>query len=206
MYYSPGEIQRRIGERRKRFLATEISLGLLTVGGATVASLYYKDIMISFFGAMAVIVGIAVFIRVWNKSRPGILFCREMRGVDIAENEYVAMRYSGVGRYSRWAGSTVIPRRGESSGSNYRPRGLKGTVYLRLDNGDVDRVTDLPVAYTDFYEEGDSILRYSGTKYPIVIGREVDRQPCPICGRFNTPDLYACRSCDLPIEKGQMAE
>ena len=206
MYYSPGEIQRRIGERRRRFLSTEISLALLSAAGASVATIYYKDIMISFLGAVAMIIGIAIFIRVWKRSRPDILFCREIRGVDIAENEYVAMRYVGAGRYSRWAGSTAIPRRRESAGSNQRPRGLKGTVYLRLDNGDVDRVTDLPVAYTDFYEEGDLILRYGGTKYPIVIGREVDRQPCPICGRFNTPDLFACRSCDLPIEKGQLPE
>lgn len=200
MLYSEGEIERRVYERRRRFLSVEICLGLLLVLLCTLVGMNISR-EISFGAVSLAIIAFIIFVRVWRKNKPEILFCRRLCGTNIAENEYIAVRYTGMGRTVRGTSVAVPRRRGESAGSDQRPRGLKGTVYLRLDNGNIDRVTDLPIACTDLYQEGDTILRYSGTKYPVVVDRAVEAQPCPICGKFNKPDQYSCARCDLPIEK-----
>ena len=51
------------------------------------------------------------------------------------------------------------------------------------------------------FVEGDTLLKYAGTHFPIVVSREMQKQPCPICGEVNDMSADACHNCGLSIIK-----
>ena len=154
----------------------------------------------SFAFAVLTVIAVVLLVRLWKRSAPSVLFCRRLEGVNIGENEYsTSGRVPAGGRY-RPAGMTYTPRVSRAS-SNTRPRGLKGAVYLRFDDGNVTEIRDLPIAHTDIYEQGDRLLRHAGTKYPVVLSRDVKEQPCPICGQVNSTDRFSCSRCGLTMDK-----
>lgn len=54
-------------------------------------------------------------------------------------------------------------------------------------------------SHTDIYKDGDVLIKYAGTKYPIVASRDIDSQPCPICGEINRATDARCAHCGLSI-------
>ncbi len=122
-----------------------------------------------------------------------ILFSQEIKGRNVKEYEY-GIHGDGQERIYRkgnmphtFANKKILPLR------------LNGTVYLELDDGNITSISGLYKAHMDIYEDKDMLLKYAGTKFPIVIDREVKKQPCPICGEVNDYSQNECKSCKLSI-------
>ena len=197
--YSEGEVSKRVEAARRRFFGYSSGLILLA---ACAVGLIVADLgtWASFAGAALTLVSVILFVRVWKRSAPSVLFCKRLEGVNVGENEYIASARVPTGGRYRPAGMVYSPRVSRAP-SNARPRGLKGAVYLRSGDGNVAEIRDLPIAHTDIYEQGDRLLRLAGTKYPIVISRDLKEQPCPICGQVNGTDRFSCIRCGLEMVK-----
>ena len=135
-----------------------------------------------------------------DKSEAKILLSRKITGKNIKEYEY-GIQNDGQPPIFRWSNTpnTYANRK-------THPRRLNGSVYLELDNGNVKEITGLYKSHIDIYEEGDILLKYAGTKYPVVLSRKIDIQPCPICGEVNDMSADACQSCGLGIIKTDKGE
>ncbi len=137
--------------------------------------------------------------RLYCKYKPTVLFSREISGENIMEDEYIGVRsVNYLGRYRGFGGKVRLFH----TGANRKPRvdgSIRSKVYLRLDDGSVTCLSDLYKSNTDVYIEGDTLIKYAGTKYPVVIGRDVERQPCPLCGEVNLSGESACHTCGLSI-------
>ena len=53
----------------------------------------------------------------------------------------------------------------------------------------------------DIYEDGDILVKYAGTRFPVIVSRDAKKQPCPICGEVNDESREECRVCGLGIVK-----
>jgi hypothetical protein len=123
------------------------------------------------------------------------LMSGEIRGKNIKEYEY------GIHGTS----TDRIYRRGNmphtfANKKILHPR-INGTVYLELEDGNVTSISGLYKSHMEIYEDGDILVKYAGTRFPIVEGRAVKKQPCPICGEINDSSRDACRVCGLAIIK-----
>ena len=145
---------------------------------------------------------IFIIVRLFLRFRPKVIFSKELRGVNIKEHEFVTSNrrksyaYRGViigGAPNNFSGTVNTSRRTKLP--------THAIVYLRLENGDVTYIEGLTSAQTDIYEIGDELFRYPGTKYPIIVGKEVKKQPCPICGTVNKETDTRCITCGLEIIK-----
>ena len=138
-----------------------------------------------------------ILVNVYKKSEAKALLKGELKGKNIKELEY------GIQN----DGQPPIYRRGNTphnmSNRKVHPRRLNGTVYLELENGDIKEITNLHKSHMDIYEEGDILLKLAGTKYPVVISRQIDKQPCPICGEVNDMSNDSCHGCGLGIIKDE---
>lgn len=146
---------------------------------------------------VAAIIGAAILIfaiySLTRKYRPEILFSPDLVGINLREHE------SGLGRD---ASTPIFHRRNMPHTYANRkapPRKIRGTVYIRLDNGDIRSIGGLTEAQMKIYEEGDLLTKPQGAAYPMVMDRRVAAQPCPLCGEINTAENSACRACGLPI-------
>lgn len=123
------------------------------------------------------------------------LMSGEIRGKNIKEYEY------GIHGTS----TDRIYRRGNmphtfANKKILHPR-INGTVYLELEDGNVTSISGLYKSHMEIYEDGDILVKYAGTRFPIVEGRNVKKQPCPLCGEVNDSSRDACRVCGLAIIK-----
>ncbi len=195
MKYSLDEIREYVRDRRERLVRRLIIYGVtLTVACVLWAlDLSTTATFIGFAGAAA---SLAFIFRALKKYPPTVLWSREVTGVNIKEHEYVeSYQRGGYGMRSLRYGNRT---RSTKSHLDPLPTRIRARVYLRLENGDIYTVGDLRRAQTDVYEDGDTLVKYEGTRYPVIIGREVKRQPCPICGTVNTQERTRC-SCGLSI-------
>ena len=194
MRYDENEIQKRVKASKKSFLI-KLSTILLIFSAAII--LVFLDISntVSFISGIAALILALLTYLLFESSKPKILFSRELRGENIKEHEYVAIKTPRLGIRAR----IVIP----NTRANRRAAhpNIRANIYLRLDSGDVVILSMLNKAHADLYNEGDVLLKYEGTKYPIVISRNITRQPCPICGAVNEEDKNACCGCGLSIIK-----
>ena len=188
-----------IDARRKRFkLWLALFIAMLIVG---IALFVFGEGNIAFYGIIVGIVAFALFADLWRRYSPTVLFSREIKGVNIKEHEYVE---SAGGGYTVRRGIAVRGGRTHSNSGHAksrRPHVRSAYVYVKLDDGNVVILDGLNSNHTDIYEIGDEILRPAGARYPIVLNRDVEKQPCPLCGRINGMDLDGCAFCGLSIIK-----
>lgn len=193
MTYDMRELRDRVEERRRGLIRSVVFLLIFIICGVTVA-IAVDETTVRFVGAAVALILLCVLIRILQKNRPVSLFSREIRGVNVKEHEYVIR---GRRAYSRYLGFYQSRRPDPTT-----PRGIIGAVYILEESGDVIIVDHLNKAHTDIYEDGDKLLKPEGARYPIVVGREVRRQPCPLCGEVNTEEQVRCAVCGLGIIKG----
>ena len=124
-----------------------------------------------------------------------VLFTPEIKGRNIKEYEYAIHG----NRQERIYRKGNMPH--TFTNKKILPLRLNGTVYLKLDDGNIKSISGLYKSHMDIYEDGDILLKYAGTKFPIILSREVKKQPCPICGEVNDETRDVCRSCGLGIIK-----
>ena len=189
-----------IDERRKKFKLWISLYAAIFVSGVIVFFAGGEDIAL--FGVIAVIAAIFLTVKLWRKYSPGVLFSAEIRGENVKEHEFVQ---SVRGGYSMKRGIatrlTVSTHSNSGSAKSKRPHVRSAYVYVRLADGNVVILDGLTSLHTDIYEIGDEIMRPAGARYPIVLSRELEKQPCPLCGRINRMDSDECASCGLSIVK-----
>ena len=193
MKYDKNAISERVGAEKKKFLT--LSAFFLAVLFTCCAIMIFTDGNGLFFSAM-LIAAATVFIafRTLKKFTPSVLFSKEVKGENIKEHE---INVSGAGGMRMSHRSVVMPNTGANRKASLRR--IRGTVYLKDESGNIAEINDLSAQHMNFYEDGDVLLKYAGTKFPIVISRPVDMQPCPLCGRINKSTEDACRTCGLEI-------
>lgn len=140
-------------------------------------------------------------LRLIKKFDASTLMKGEIRGKNIKEYEYSISGSTGQARIYR---RTAIPF--SFANKKAPPLRLNGTVYLELEDGNVTSISGLYKSHMDIYEDGDILLKYAGTRFPIVVSRDVKKQPCPLCGEVNDKSLAECRGCGLGIVKNSMGD
>jgi len=199
--YDLNELRKRIATFRRAFLIIFCVLSLLMVGALVLIFLGINDTLT--FSCIALeFVFLFLFYRLFCSYKPTVLFSREIRGENVMEDEYIGMRKINNfgGRYRGFGGKVRLYQTGANK-KKLTSGSIRSKVYLRLDDGSVICISDLYKSNTDIYEEGDILIKYSGTKYPIVLSRSLERQPCPLCGEINGKSDAACRGCGLGIKE-----
>lgn len=194
--YDEIDLCQKLSKKRKKFITSFLlSMSLLFVGIALFV--LSKNKTLSFFGIVAIILSLLLMFGLWNRFSPTVLFSRAVKGRNIKEHIYEVYVRRGIGLSPRQAGT----RYGGHPISHIRmAKGhLRSAVYLRLENGNIFEIRGLRVEHVELYKDGDELYKYAGTKYPIIIGRTTERQPCPLCGAINTENIGACINCGLKI-------
>lgn len=190
--YDLDEVKRVVEEKRGAFYKKIAWVAFFMISVAIVVAVDFSEpSLFSAFVAETVLFFVAR--KIYLKSGAGILLSGEIKGKNIKEYEY-GIQKEARPRIFRM---TNLPHTYANNVS--APLRLNGTVYLELENGQIKEISGLFKAHIDIYEEGDVLLKCAGTKYPVVISRRADRQPCPICGEVNDMSSNACRSCGLGI-------
>ena len=191
MRYDPVEIARRVEARKKKFLTlSAIYLAVIIVAIAIPLIFGIRSLIVP--GAALAIIFIFVEAGLFKKFNVKILFSPEIKGVNIKEYEYSLVKGRGKPIHRRFAN---LPH--TYANAKEPPLRLGGTVYLRKEDGNIAEVEGLFKKHIDFYEDGDTLFKHKGAKYPEVISRETDEQPCPICGKINDAECRACAGCGL---------
>lgn len=199
--YDKHEIEKRVHNARGGFLGIISSIGVFSVSLLTLIIIDISDTIttLSLIGEFLLVLALYITI---GKFHPSVLFSREITGKNIKEDEYVSSLPVGSSLGYRQIGSRGVAQPfAPNTRANKRrtPPNLRASVYLRLEDGTVALISGLMPIHIDIYEDGDTLLRYSGTRYPIVTNKTVMRQPCPICGEVNEMVEDACHGCGLTI-------
>ncbi len=196
--YDEKEIQKRISQKRKVFLV-KLIIDLLLLAGGVVFLILDIDNAMFFRGIVVIIFAVAYLSILCDKYRPVTLFSREIKGENIKEHIYEVYVRRGVALRPKQVG---MPYGGQPlSHTRMAKVSLRSAVYLKLDSGDIKEIRNMRVEHVELYEDGDALLKYAGTKYPVIINRESERQPCPLCGTINAVKDEACLTCNLKIKK-----
>lgn len=203
MTYSKDEIQKRV-KKRKHDFALRASAILSLMLAALVLIILDINKTLTFILLISEPLLLLLLSLTVEKYSPGVLFSKEMIGINIKEDEYTVTRRNGPGMRYKQVGAPSFggPPIAPSTGANKRrtPPALRSAVYLRLEDGSVTMLRGLYKAHTELYEDGDTLLKYAGTKYPLIINRAARLQPCPICGEINREGDERCSCCSLKIE------
>ncbi len=195
--YDEKEIEKRVFQKRKVFLIKLIIDLLLLIGGIVLLILDADNAMF-FCGIVIIIFTLAYLSILCDKCRPITLFSREIKGENIKEHIYEVYVRRGFALAPKQAGMGYGGR--PLSHTRMAKLSLRSAVYLKLDNGDIKEIRNMRVEHVELYEDGDALLKYAGAKYPVIINRESERQPCPLCGTINATKDEACLSCGLKMK------
>ena len=197
MLYDEEKISWIIADRRRTF---KIRLSL--IAGAMLCALVIS--IINFTDYLTVLCLMAEFplmlmlAGLLKKYDAKVLMRDEVRGKNIKEYEYaVNSGKGGAGRIYRRVNTPMTYGNRRATA----PTRINGTVYLELDDGNVTSISGLYKSHMEIYEDGDILVKYAGTKFPVVVIRDVKQQPCPICGEVNDSSRDECRVCGLTIVK-----
>ena len=201
MQYDLEMIERRVSEKRRRFLRRlGVCAGLIAIS---------LTVMLLNFNVSATFIGGAVIFAclIWIANTlitipPSVLFSPAIEGVNVKEHEYLARQSQG----GLLKGTPRIPNLPYTYANRKTstPRHLiRGTVFIRLENGDVTSWSGLFPKHMDVYEEGDLLYKPAGARFFFVKSREVKEQPCPLCGAVNTKERSECEGCGLLIVKNR---
>ena len=194
MTYNEADITKRISGRRRDFIV-KIMISALIILAAALVIMFFPEVTVIFISVAVIILCAVYIIKTLKRYHPLTLFSGEVRGENIKEHEFVV-----TNRRPTFSARRVMPRIKTSTFTGGKTRTKPPTsaiVYLRLENGDVTYIDGLFGAQTDIYEIGDTLYKYPGTRFPIIINREVKAQPCPLCGTANKVTEERCITCGL---------
>lgn len=206
--YDTLEVGARVQGLRRRFLWSMGAIAALFVALFVLIFLHISDTV-----TVLCIIGEGVLLLfgyiIVGRSEPKIIFGKEIIGQNIKEEEYIASLPVGSSLGYRQVGSRGVPQPfAPNTRANRRrtPPNVRGEIYLRLDDGNIALIRGLGKAHMELYEDGDRLQRLAGTRYPIIVGRSVTKQPCPICGEINDITSEACHTCGLGIKTQAISE
>ena len=206
MRYDFNDLSMRIKANKKSFLIKSFVLLLIAITNLLL-------ILLSEDGNLIIVSSVCLFIvfllveKLISDYNPKVLFSKEIKGRNVKEGEYEIIK-----RGSSWKGGMRYKQIGTSGGmqpfspntrankkSFHKNLHFNGEVYLKTDNGEIKLISGLYPAHLEIYEDNDTLLKLAGAKFPVVINRELMRQPCPICGEINSDSEERCTSCGLKI-------
>ena len=181
-----------VAERRRIFSIKAAFFAVLMLA-ALILAIYFAGSEIGFVSALIEFPLVLLAFHLYRKSGARVLLSKEVRGVNIKEHEYGIQHEPGVRLHRRVSAP--------STGANRKPSPLRinGNVYLKLESGDIKELSGLYKSHIDIYEEGDTLLKLAGTRFPIVVSRDAKEQPCPLCGEVNKMTECECKRCKLRI-------
>ena len=194
MTYNKEDITKRVKKKQRDFI-TKAIISFLGIAASSAIAFIFSDVTVVFIGVVAVI-GFCVYLfKTVKRYRPAIIFSKEITGINIKEHEFVVTnrRTTFSARRSFYR---IRPKTFTGGKTRTKPP-TSAIVYLKLPDGDVTFIDKLTNAQTDEYEIGDTLYKYPGTRYPIIVGRAVKAQPCPICGTANKASEERCITCGL---------
>lgn len=195
--YDLEKLSRIIDGKRRRFkIFAALYCALFAIG---VGLFFVREKTVAFIGILLAVAAVALLAKHIGAYSPAILFSAEKRGVLIKEHEYVANIKKGLSGRATVAKQVANSHSKTGNAKSRRPHVRSAYVYIREDNGNVTILDGLTSLQTDVYEIGDELLRPSGARYPIIVSRTPEKQPCPLCGRINGTDKWECASCGLDI-------
>ncbi len=203
MNYDIDAVRKRVKEKRRDFLTKAAVSAIL--GAVLVILAFISGVDDNLRLACGVCGFVMLFYvkSLFDSYDAGVLFSKEIRGINIKEDLYVTKKAYGPGLRYKQVGSSGLQPFAPNTRANRKkqhPR-LRSSVYLRLDDGNVTEIRDLKKEHIELYNDGDMLIKLEGTKYPLVLGRRVTSQPCPICGEINGEEYDACIGCSLPIQQ-----
>ena len=199
--YDSKEIEKKVKQKRKMLIAEfAIIISLMIVALALL--IVNINSTVTFICIIAELALLFAIYKIFDVQSPSIWFSKEIRGVNIKEDEYVSRKTPGPGLSWRQVGGPASPQPfAPNTGANRRrtPPNIRSRVYLQLEDGNIVTISTLYKSHTELFVEGDTLLKYAGTHFPIVVSRRIQRQPCPICGEINDMSNDSCHGCGLGI-------
>ena len=206
--YDIKEIEKIVKQKRK-LIITEFAIIIALMIVALVLLIVNINSTVTFICIVAELALLFAIYKIFDVQSPSIWFSKEIRGVNIKEDEYVSRKTPGPrltpGPRSKWrqvgillgSPAPIVP----NTGANRRrtPPNIRSRVYLQLEDGNIVTISTLYKSHTELFVEGDTLLKYAGTHFPIVVSRRIQRQPCPICGEINDMSNDSCHGCGLSI-------
>ena len=196
--YDEKEIAKAISKKRKYFLISLI-LDLFVLAGGIVFLIIDTSNSRFFSGIIMVLISLVFIWNLCNKYAPFTLFSREIKGENIKEDIYEIYVRRGVALRPKQVGMGYGGR--PLSHTRMAKTFLRSAVFLKLENGDIKEIRGMRVEHVELYEDGDTLLKYAGANYPVIVNRETQRQPCPLCGTINLTKDEACIHCGLRMIK-----
>ena len=200
MKYNEEQIRRCVKERRHAFLVKATILLALIVACAIIMAVF-PEVTVIFVCVLVIILSVVCIIKTLKRNHPLTLFSKEITGINVHEHEYTIGPQSSAG----WGTKRLVPKLNNTAefmgGTNRIKTTVGATVYLRLPDGKVTFIDHLYNGQTDIYEIGDTLYKYPGTRYPVVLEKELEAMPCPLCGTANKHTEPRCITCGLEIEK-----
>ena len=201
MIYNERELSERTKSRKKNFFI-RLMISLFLILTDIVILLIFPEKTVVFF-CVLFIIALAVFvIKTLLRYDIGILFSSEIQGINIKEHEFLVTdrRVFRMGTNNPHLSRKRLKTSEFVGGKRRTKPPTSAIVYLRLSDGSVTFIDGLSNAQTDVYEIGDNLYKYPGTRYPIILKREVSAQPCPLCGTANKRGEKECITCNLKID------
>lgn len=206
--YDSKEIEKKVKQKRK-MLITEFAIIITLMIVALVLLIVNINSTVTFICIIAELALLFAIYKIFDVQSPSIWFSKEIRGVNIKEDEYASRKTPGPGLKWRQVGGPASPAPiAPNTGANRRrtPPNIRSRVYLQLEDGNIVTLSTLYKSHTELFVEGDTLLKYAGTHFPIVVSREMQKQPCPVCGEVNDMSADACHNCGLGIIKNDKGE
>ena len=194
--YDEEKISWIIADKRRAF-KIRFYIILTLMAGALIVSIVNISDYLTVLTAMLEFPLMLILLKLIKKHDARTLLSKEIKGKNIKEHEYAISGRPRTTVFRRVNVAHTFANKGSS------PMRLSGTVYLQLDNGNVTSISGLYKSHMEIYEDGDVLLKYAGTKFPVVISRDAVKQPCPICGEVNDNSRDECRACGLTIVKSK---
>ena len=198
MGYDFDEIARRVKNAKRKFILKMLLIVAVASGSVALSVILNNEALI-IPTVLVVAVMILLSARVIKRCVPTVLFSQEIKGENIKEHEYAASLGGSVNVGYPKARMVTMPH--TFANRKAPPIILKGRVYLRLEDGNIREIGGLYKSHVDIYEEGDILLKPRGARFPIIVSRDADEQPCPLCGEINGRAETSCAGCGLGITR-----
>lgn len=210
MNYDLQDLNIKVQKRKKSFICGAASLLLFSVICILLIAFSGSNEIILISG-VALFVIFLLFIKLFEKLNPKVLFSKEIKGENLKESEYEIMKrgsYTRNGMRHKQVGShgamPYAPNTKANRKAFHKNMHFSGEVYLRSNVGNIHLLSGLYLSHLEIYEEGDILLKPRGCKFPIVTNRSLESQPCPLCGEVNGSGRKSCSGCGLKISsKGE---
>ena len=205
MTYDLFDLNIKVQKRKKSFIFGAVSLLLFSILCILLVAFSGRNEIILISG-VALFVIFLLYLKLFEKFTPKILFSKEIIGENLKESEYEIMKrgsYTGNGMRHKQVGShgtmPYAPNTRANRKAFHKSMHFSGEVYLKSEGGNIHLISGLYLSHLEIYEEGDVLLKPRGCKFPIVTNRRLESQPCPLCGEVNGKERDKCAGCGLKI-------